>query len=146
MLQASSPTTAPITAARSLDRSPDPFGQRKGGQQTAVVAHGQQASEQAENEKQDQLRPATGGEVCNLEVQRIAQQAARHGDRTHRRAKGDQSDARVEAAHQFFQHEDRAGAGRVEGRRKAGSGTARDQCAAVLSVATKQPSDHVCRG
>ena len=81
-----------------------------------------------------------------MKVRRIPEQHARHCDRGRRGAKRRDRNARLEAAHQFFQDENGAGDRRVERGRKACARAGRQKHSAVGPVAAEHLPDQVGHG
>ncbi len=77
------------------------------------------------------------GQWLYMEVRRITEQHTRHRDGASRRAKRYNRDPRIEAAHEFLQHENGASDGRVECRRKSGTRARSQKHLAVILVAAK---------
>ena len=102
-----------------------------------------EAEQNAEREIEAHRAEGGVGERVEGEVGRDAQQDPRDADRGGRRAERGDRDAGIEAAHQFFQHEDRAGDRGVERGGEAGTGAGGEQDAGVGGVAAEDAADEM---
>jgi hypothetical protein len=93
----------------------------------------------------DRNRAKAGvGQWFYMEVRRIAEEHTGHRDGASRRAERHNRSPRIEAAHEFLQHENGAADGRVECRSKTSPRPGSQKHLAVIPVAAKYQTEEIC--
>src|SRR5580765_474870 len=83
------------------------------------------------------------GDPFDMEVRRITEEHTGHRDGPRPCAQSYDGNSRIEAAHEFLQHENGAADGRIECRSKTSPRTGSQKHLAVIFVATKEFSDQM---